>query len=183
VQDSNGCIGVSDNINVEAGELPEASFNFLQTDGYNVEFTSTSEFADTWFWDFGSGNTSSEENPSFEFLFDTDWPVTLVVSNSCGSDTLNTTVEVIKTSIGNAFQNAIQVQVTYPNVFIIGQPGRTEELVWNLYSINGALLKTGIETVSGFTQWTLPSIANGIYLLELQSPKIRSVIRFPVLMK
>ena len=183
VQDSNGCIGVSDNINVEAGVLPEASFTFLQTDGYNVEFTSTSEFADTWLWDFGSGNTSNEENPSFEFLFDNDWPVTLVVSNSCGSDTLNTTVEVIKTSSGDLSQNAIQAQVSYPNVFLSGRPGITEELVWSLYSINGALLKTGTESVSGFTQWILPSIANGIYLMELQSPKFRSIIRFPVLMK
>ena len=180
VQDSNGCIGVSDNINVEAGELPEASFNFLQTDGYNVEFTSTSEFADTWFWDFGSGNTSNEENPSFEFLFDNDWPVTLVVSNSCGSDTLNTTVEVIKTGF-QELTGRMHVFVNYPYAVLRGKSLIANELTWMLYSVNGALLASGNQTANDEMQWTLPDLKQGIYLLEIMHAGRRSVIKFPVL--
>jgi PKD repeat protein len=61
-----------------------------------VQFTSTDPSVTSWLWNFGSGNTSTDANPIFNFPFDNIWPVSLIVSNECGTDTLNELVNVIK---------------------------------------------------------------------------------------
>lgn len=43
---------------------------------------------DTWEWDFGDGNTSSNQNPSNEYFDPGLYDVTLIVSGPSGSDTL-----------------------------------------------------------------------------------------------
>ncbi len=51
----------------------------------HVDFTDNSERADSWFWKFGDGNTSTERNPSHDYLKDGTYNVCLKTTNSCGS--------------------------------------------------------------------------------------------------
>lgn len=69
---------------------PEADFKANPTLGavpLNVQFTDTSEGGPTgWFWEFGNGNTSAEQNPSNVYNQAGLFNITLEVSNSLGRD-------------------------------------------------------------------------------------------------
>ncbi len=55
---------------------------------YTIQFTDMSLGNVTdWLWNFGDGNTSTEENPVHEYLEPGDYTVSLTVENSSGSDT------------------------------------------------------------------------------------------------
>ncbi len=56
--------------------------------GTTVQFTDESEGnPESWSWDFGDGNTSSEEEPSHTYASEGSYTVELTVSNECGEDT------------------------------------------------------------------------------------------------
>lgn len=83
-------------------KIPAASFNYAQTNNGSVNFTnltggSVSEFS----WDFGDGNTSTEENPTHQYLTEATYNVCLSATNVAGSDT---TCQMI--TIDNLLPNA-----------------------------------------------------------------------------
>ncbi|MEA3447421.1 MAG: PKD domain-containing protein, partial [Bacteroidota bacterium] len=68
---------------------PVADFTASPTyscDG-NVQFTDQSSNADTWEWDFGDGNTSTDQNPLHTYASNGTYTVSLTVTNGAGSDT------------------------------------------------------------------------------------------------
>jgi len=71
-------------------EQPTADFSFTPAHprpGDEVGFSDESTGEPTsWMWDFGDGQTSNEENPSHTYTTSGSKTVTLVVSNSVGSD-------------------------------------------------------------------------------------------------
>jgi PKD repeat protein len=73
-------------------DQPVASFNASPTDltaGESVFFTDTSAGTPlTWDWDFGDGGTSTLANPEHLYAVPGTYTVTLVVTNTCGADTL-----------------------------------------------------------------------------------------------
>lgn len=63
--------------------VPKADFYF-DYDCANptfITFRDTSQGADTWFWDFGDGNTSTLQHPQHTYAVQGDYTVTLIVSN------------------------------------------------------------------------------------------------------
>jgi hypothetical protein len=81
---------------VTISPLPIASFNSTQIDNFNVEFTSASINGTSYLWTFPGGNTSTQENPTFNFPAEGNYNVTLIVTNACGSDTLTQIIGVEK---------------------------------------------------------------------------------------
>ena len=73
-------------------QIPTADFVGTPTTGFPpllVEFTDLSvDSVSTWLWDFGDGNTSTEQNPGNEYLYADYFNVTLMISGPGGSDTL-----------------------------------------------------------------------------------------------
>lgn len=49
-----------------------------------VQFTDTTQGALTWFWDFGNGTSSTERNPTVQYLLPGEYTVTLVVTTAQG---------------------------------------------------------------------------------------------------
>lgn len=70
---------------------PTAEFNGSPTSGdvpLTVNFTDQSTGTiDTWSWDFGDGNTSTEQNPTHTYTVAGTYTVELTVSGTAGSDT------------------------------------------------------------------------------------------------
>lgn len=73
-------------------QIPLADFEGTPTVGEApllVTFTDLSIFiVNTWEWDFGDGNTSTDQNPVHEYIFTGDFTVTLIITGPGGSDTL-----------------------------------------------------------------------------------------------
>ena len=71
---------------------PNANFTADKTYawiGYPIQFTDLSAgLPDTWYWDFGDGNTSEVENPVHEFGMNASYTVSLIATNSHGSDNI-----------------------------------------------------------------------------------------------
>ncbi len=72
--------------------LPEAKFDYSQN-GNTINFSNSSRFSKSHFWNFGDNTTSSEENPSHTFL-EGYFEVLYIVTNACGTDTAKTMVTV-----------------------------------------------------------------------------------------
>jgi len=72
----------------ELKELPVASFKCPNTVGVGdtIYFQNTSEGANTFDWDFGDGNGSTEENPSHIYTEQGVFTILLVATNEDGSD-------------------------------------------------------------------------------------------------
>jgi PKD repeat protein len=78
---------------IEVIGLPEAQFT-TNTAGLSVVCTNNSTSADTYLWDFGNGNTSTEANPSFDFGTTGTFTVVLTATNECGSNSKSQVVVI-----------------------------------------------------------------------------------------
>ena len=79
--------------------LPSANFSYASSidDFKTIKFTNLSFEATTFQWDFGGGNTSSEQDPSFTFAGEGTFPVTLTASDARGaSDAITIDVMVVE---------------------------------------------------------------------------------------
>ncbi|MFO7790074.1 MAG: PKD domain-containing protein [Bacteroidales bacterium] len=98
VSDANGCTAEA-TASVNTVLLPpEAGFTADVTEGcapLSVSFTDTSTNDPvSWGWDFGDGNTSSDQNPAHNFTDPGTYFVELTASNSDGSDSETMTITV-----------------------------------------------------------------------------------------
>ncbi|HUP21736.1 MAG TPA: PKD domain-containing protein [Thermoanaerobaculia bacterium] len=85
---------LSDSTTITIQRLPRADFTF-GTNNLTVVFTDTSTGRPTrWQWDFGDGNTSTLQNPTHAYSAPGTYVVTLIASNSQGSDTISKFVSV-----------------------------------------------------------------------------------------
>lgn len=69
---------------IEVGETPIPDFDNIIEDGLMKFTNQTSGSVSGYFWDFGDGNSSTEENPCHEYEEDGSYPVTLSVTSICG---------------------------------------------------------------------------------------------------
>ncbi|MFI5171249.1 MAG: CARDB domain-containing protein [Chitinophagales bacterium] len=90
-----GCTD-SDNIIVTVNHTPIASFTHVET-GLLVNFTNTTIYGTTYFWEFGDGGTSVVTNPNHTYGADGDYVVELTATSICGNDIYT---EVISVSDG-----------------------------------------------------------------------------------
>ena len=175
-----GCIAVSEVVNVTASSGPEANFTYVQLDEYTVQFTSSELNATSWLWNFGSGNTSSLENPQFDFLFDNNWPVSLIVNNACGADTFNTLVTVIKSSINDLFETPVQFINAETYLQLNGNIKQPTDIQLQVHNLQGQLLSSSKQYLIADWQVNIPTenFAKGIYFITLQSQNKKAVFKW-----
>lgn len=83
--------------------LPVADFSFEEIDFGLFSFTDKSQNApESWHWQFGDGQKSSDQNPTYQYTREGSFSVQLMVENSFGVDTSQQTLEVsgLQTSAG-----------------------------------------------------------------------------------
>jgi len=95
VEDANGCTGNAAATVNTIGAAPIAAFDADFTEGCDnltVEFTDlSSNNPNSWAWDFGDGNNSTEQNPSHTYNAVGVYTVILVATNTSGSDEMTMT--------------------------------------------------------------------------------------------
>lgn len=86
----------------EKAPEPFASFQYevSEDNPLEVSFTNTSENAESYTWEFGDGETSTEENPTYEYSEAGSYDVVLTATNADGVSTEATqTIEIGTTSL------------------------------------------------------------------------------------
>ncbi len=83
-------------------DIPNAGFAFSQN-GNEVIFENNSSNADSYSWDFGNGDSSTEENPTYSYTASGFYTITLTAINECGEDeSINSlNIEVVDVSTIN----------------------------------------------------------------------------------
>jgi PKD repeat protein len=78
-----------------------AAFSYAQTGGGNqISFTSNSINAVSYLWDFGDGNTSTQQNPTHVYTSTGTYNVRLIIFNSNNSCSRKATETVVVTTTG-----------------------------------------------------------------------------------
>lgn len=72
---------------IKADSMPVADFTF-QENGTIISFTDKSKFYRTMHWEFGDGKTSTEQNPTHEYLPGI-YQAKQIIENACGRDTFS----------------------------------------------------------------------------------------------
>lgn len=73
---------------------PVDSFNY-QSNGLTYNFNGLLSDADSYTWDFGDGNQSTEQNPSHTYSAEGTYTVTFTVQNECGEESSSQQVIVL----------------------------------------------------------------------------------------
>lgn len=155
--------------------LPVADFSYEQDDSDNfmILFSGNSVAGTSYTWDFGNGNTSTEQHPAFGFPFEGIYPVTLIVSNDCGSDTITLNVNVEKRA---SVEDMAGVDVSiYPNpsadVFFVKIRQRTmEKLNLEIYDLPGRVVYSAPSGMTGeqIVKVDARHLSPGVYALQLR---------------
>ena len=97
---NNGCADTITNKNQVHIHPPVARFSYTKTCSVprQVIFKDNSIGADYWLWNFGDGSTSTEQNPTHNFINAGSYEVSLTVTNQASgcSETKTVTVQVIR---------------------------------------------------------------------------------------
>ncbi|MDT0676547.1 PKD domain-containing protein [Autumnicola musiva] len=105
-------------VTVEATE-PTAEYTF-EVDGLTATFTNTSENAVSYAWDFGDGNTSTEENPTHTYAAEGTYTVILTTTGEDGTEVESTqevTVEATETGED-------------PTIYFVTSSNEEEQIEW-----------------------------------------------------
>lgn len=105
---SSPCSGeiVSNEILMTVLPVPVADFSAIFLGSGTYQFQNNSTGADSYFWDFGNGQTSQEESPVYTYPTFGDFTVTLTISGPCGNQNIELELEVDAVPIaGFTFQN------------------------------------------------------------------------------
>lgn len=80
-----------------------------------ADFTaSTAGNPTSWLWDFGDGNTSTQENPTHSYASSGTYTVCLTATNACGSDSTCSSVNIIcPLPSANIFHSANELNVSF----------------------------------------------------------------------
>lgn len=102
ISNENGTNSKLDIVTVSQPILPVANFSSNVTEGYaplTVDFTDLSENVTEWKWDFGDGNTSSEQYPTHIYSASGSYKISLIANNENGTSTKTSKITVDKSPI------------------------------------------------------------------------------------
>ena len=95
VTDANNCSDEMTISLINVGSSPEAEYTF-NNNLLTVGFSNISVGATSFLWDFGDGNSSTQQNPDYTFAENGTYEVCLTATNNCGSETFCQTITVFQ---------------------------------------------------------------------------------------
>lgn len=156
--------------------LPLADFSFVIDKG-KVTFTNTSQFSESYLWNFGDGKTSTESNPVHTYTENKNYSVKLTAKSNVGEHSVEKAVSI--TGIGpQTANNLIYVSNYSGKQLIQALDASNGEIRWSrdgfegrvhgaVSLVNGALYFTtdhylyAIDAATGNTKWRFPAGSPG----------------------
>ena len=174
---TDGCGNVTNDSTVVWTEKPVADFAW-GLNGYEGVFVNQSTGGTTYSWDFGDGNTSTDENPVHVYgSADASYTVLLTVTSACGGvDTISQVVTVSNLGVEteslenrglNVYPNPTKGDVTIDFALLLG-----ENISINLVDLDGRIVYSDIvnNQVGAYQkQLNIAELAAGMYLLKVDT--------------
>lgn len=118
--------------------MPAQNSGFSYTvNGNTYTFTDTTIGGTQWFWDFGDGNSSSNQNPVYTYSTPGSYTVTFIVTGPCKTDTIIVPIEVYPLGIQSLQSNHSFYCYPNPSNDQIQIHANTEILSVTIYDLNG----------------------------------------------
>ena len=99
-------------------DIPSADF-VVNITGRDISCIYIGDVANTFFWEFGDGTTSTLQNPFHTYQNDAIYTITLTIENECGSDTKSEIIEIITPPVANFTSSVVSgcqgLSVSYVN--------------------------------------------------------------------
>lgn len=162
-----------DDINISNCSLGDPIADFTYTlSGQHVDFTNTSTGATSYIWNFGDLQTSTDTNPSHDYInFSYTYTVTLIAQNDCGSDTITYDIIVVGLDNDKAFKN-ITIYPNPTNKFVEIKSKNAQIQNIEIYDIYGKKLNnitTNKAKQSNKLKLDISSLQKGIYFIKIQT--------------
>jgi len=160
---------------------PEADFSYSQ-EGLAVFFNDVSTNApEAWLWNFGDGNTSALPDPLYTYDAPGVYELCLVVSNSCGSDTLCQELEIMTTGLDGPKGQALRLSV-YPNPspglsYLLVDAREGNEYRWEIFNSLGQQVDTGEGQAGRLLPLDLTPLSAGLYWVRVRMGAYRGVVK------
>ncbi|MGB3468539.1 MAG: PKD domain-containing protein, partial [Cyclobacteriaceae bacterium] len=167
-----GC--VSDLVEVVAEVTGEATFSFEEND-LSLSFADESPDASSWSWDFGDGNTSTEQNPIHVYEVPGIYTVTLIVDDGC-SVTIEIPVGITSTSdVGAASGFAVYPNPASGMVFMDNLEFGSDRLTLRLHDISGKEVVVK-DFVGERIDLSLSGLNSGLYFISVSERGANSIL-------
>ena len=179
--DFNGCNGVSSPILVVPGESAQSGFSWEQISNFVVVFESTNaQPGQTVSW-LINNQVITGDSVAFNFPFESEWTVTQIVENTCGSDTLTELIEVVKLAGYDAL--GVQPLEIFPNpavnfVKIILSDQAEDASNLTVYSSTGAVVAVLEQLPSESIVLPVENWDSGVYEIRYTSRNTIKSARF-----
>ncbi len=178
----NGCKSSRNAITINALDMPAAGFSFVVEFPKKLTCTPLNTNNTTLVWNFGDGNSSTDNIGVNTYENEGDYTVKLVVTSTLSGcqDSVSSKVTINHNAIE---KNAINFHV-YPNPVHAGGNLYTDRLfetaTW--YDLSGRILATQQETSANSKAILIPQNAQeGLYLLELRTKEFTQRIKIQIL--
>lgn len=176
------CFSEQVEVTVGIQAAPEAAFDYAQNGG-ELTFLDASTGAISWLWDFGDGNTSTEQNPAHTYTVDGTYEVKLTVSNGPCENTSTQTVEVLQVGVQDI--PGLTTFKLYPSVgkgqftLEVGL-AQASDLEIEVVNALGQVVYRSLrpETVQLKEDISLPQLAAGTYFVQLGVEGEKAVKRY-----
>ncbi len=150
----------------------QAAFSYTYQGYGKYQFSSNSVSADTYLWDFGDGNTSTEANPLHQYQVGGNYTVSLAIDGPCGDAEVSEEIDVI-TASGEAYALPFAV---YPNPSTGSFRIRLQHAAnwtWEIKDLQGRVLLQAQHSLSA-DEWQLKTdLPSGAYLLSVRDEQGR----------
>ncbi|TVQ49604.1 MAG: PKD domain-containing protein [Saprospirales bacterium] len=170
---------VSNSLGVDTLEIDD----FIVADGFPVadfvaiegvdgifEFLNTSSGEDSYLWDFGDGNSSTEENPSHQYEVSGNYIVELIAINNCGSDTVSQEIQYTFVYLFDELSARLYPNPSSGLVFVEFSAEVSSDILFEIYDLTGKKLKSG-ELTRGVSKQPInfDEFPSGSYFLRFVS--------------
>ncbi len=145
---------------------PVAEFSFTQN-GTEITFSNNSTYTDSYQWNFGDGEVSTEANPIHDFQNNNTFTIQLIV-NKCGiADTTSTDISIEVVALNNISKTDIKV---FPNPIenLITINSIPENSIITMVDVSGKERKR-INNQNKSVQLNLSNLNQGIYFIKIQN--------------
>ena len=157
-----------DNI-IEVFGLPQAEFDILEGDDGLFEFLNLSSDADSYLWNFGDGNSSSEESPEHQYETSGNYTVELIATNNCGSDTFTMEVQYTFVHLFDELSARLFPNPSSGLVFVEFSEEVNSDVEYKVFDLSGKKLKSG-ELSRGLIKYTIDfdEFSSGSYFIQFR---------------
>jgi PKD repeat protein len=171
VTDEFGCTG-SDTATYTSIE-PMAGFTTTQAlNVVNATSTSTpagGDYGTTYDWTFGDGGTGTGETPSHTYPANGTYTITLVVTNSCGDDTLTQNVTITGVSVFDVTGNTVLNVYPNPATEIVNVMGKEAIVSMQLVNAAGQVVVNNANVNSTNATIDVSAFERGTYVLNVNT--------------